>query len=72
MKIGDIVEHINKKNKSGCLDDKKYVVYGKCRMKNPTTREWVDAIQYKEADNISGDIYVRELEDFKSRFKLFE
>lgn len=41
-------------------------------MKNPTTREWVDAIQYKEADNISGDIYVRELEDFKSRFKLFE
>ena len=70
MKIGDIVEHINKQSKNGYPHDKKYVVYGKCRMKNPTTREWVDAIQYKEADNISGVIYVREVKDFESRFKL--
>lgn len=45
MKIGDTVEHINKESKSGYPHDKKNVVYGFCRMKNPTTREWVDAVQ---------------------------
>lgn len=33
FKIGDIVEHINKESKSGYPHDKKYVVYGFCRMK---------------------------------------
>lgn len=70
MKIGDTVEHINKESKSGYPHDKKYVVYGFCRMKNPTTREWVDAVQYMEFGNIKSSIYVREKQDFESHFKL--
>lgn len=70
MKVGDIVEHKDKESKSGYPHDKKYVVYGKCRMKNPTTREWVDGIQYMEQNNLNGDIYVREKEDFEKHFKL--
>lgn len=70
MKVGDIVEHIDKISKSGYPHDKKYLFSNICRMKNPTTREWVDAAQYKEVDKANGDIYVRELSDFKKHFKV--
>lgn len=70
MRVGDIVEHIDKESKSGYPHDKKYLFSNICRMKNPTTREWVDAAQYKEVDKANGDIYVRELSDFKRHFKV--
>lgn len=40
MEVGDIVEHKCKESTSGYPHDKKYIVLGKCRMKNPTTGEW--------------------------------
>lgn len=70
MEIGKIVKHKHKESTSGYPHDKKYIIYGKCRMKNPTTREWVDAIQYVEADNIKSQIYVREKQDFENEFKV--
>lgn len=37
----------------------------RCRMKNPTTREWVDAVIYVRGDNI----FVREEIDFLQNFE---
>lgn len=72
FKIGDVVEHINKESKSGYPHDKEYVVYGFCRMKNPTTGEWVDGVQYSQTNNLKSEIFVREKEDFCKQFKVSE
>lgn len=39
-------------------------------MKNPTTREWVDCVVYR--DIRSYETYVREKIDFEYKFKLFK
>lgn len=41
---------------------------GVTRMKNPTTKEWIDAIIYTDGKGF----YVREASDFNSKFKLEE
>lgn len=72
FKIGDIVEHINKESKGKYPHDGNYVVYGFCRMKNPTTGEWVDGVQYSKVNNLNSEIFVREKEDFYKQFKFAE
>ena len=39
------------------------------RLKHPTTREWVAAVQYEKSPNTTGDLYVRELREFLNRFE---
>lgn len=68
MEIGNVVEHIKKKNTSGYPHDGIYRVMDFCRMKDPTTRKWVDAVIYR--DIITYEIFVREKSDFENHFKL--
>lgn len=72
MKVGDLVEHINKESKSGYPHDKIYLYEGVCRMKDPTTREWVDAAIYSHIQDGEIKIFVRELADFNKHFKVYE
>lgn len=65
MRVGDIVEHIDKESKSGYPHDKEYLYKGVCRMKNPTTGEWADAAVYCDEKQT----FVRELNDFNNKFK---
>lgn len=67
MKIGDIVEHKNKISKSGYSHNGRYVVLEYLRMKNSTTREWENAVLYRNCS--TKELYVRELEDFIDKFK---
>ena len=70
MKIGDIVEHKSKVSKSGYPHDKTYIIMDeRCRMKDPTTGEWVDAVIY---DDEASNRYVRELNDFIDKFQKVE
>ena len=70
MNIGDAVEHINKESTSGYSHDGIYRILDFCRMKNPTTREWIDAVIYHNIRTY--EKYVREKQDFENHFKLFE
>lgn len=75
FKSGNIVEHINKESKSSYPHDKRYMIFDLCRMKNPTTGEWVDGVMYMEfteINTIGSKIFVREKEDFYKQFKLVE
>lgn len=72
MKVGDIVEHKDKKSKSGYPHDKKYAFGGICRMKNPTTGEWVDAALYFHIKDGEIQEFVRELNDFNDKFQKVE
>lgn len=47
---------------TGC----KYIPLSRCRMKNPVSGEWFDALIYQEVNN--GELYVRECKDFFDRF----
>lgn len=68
MEIGDIVEHINKESSSGYPHDGIYRIMNFCRMKNPTTREWVDAVIYRNIRTY--EMYVRDKSDFEQKFKV--
>lgn len=68
MILGDIVEHKEKESKSGYPHDKTYLIIDdKCRMKDPTTGEWVDAVVYEDT---SHNRYVREKNDFMNKFQV--
>ena len=43
-----------------------YTFRHKCRIKNPTSGEWVDAVIYQDIK--SGNYYARELSDFLAKF----
>lgn len=68
MEVGTVVEHKDKESTSGYSHDGIYRIMDFCRMKNPTTREWVDAVIYRNIRTY--DIYVREKNDFENKFKV--
>lgn len=68
MEIGDIVEHIKKESSSEYPHDGIYRIMDFCRMKNPTTREWIDAIIYRNIKTY--EMYVRDKSDFEQKFKV--
>lgn len=70
MNVGDLIEHINKESTSGYPHDKIYTYEGSCRVKDPTTREWVDGVIYSHIEGNTKHIFVRELSDFKEHFKI--
>lgn len=70
MEVGNIVEHKNKESNSGYSHDGLYRIMDFCRMKNPTTREWVDAVIYRNIKTY--ETFVRERIDFEDKFKVFE
>lgn len=70
MKINDIVEHKNKESESGFSHDGKYEIIEFCRLKNPTTREWVDGVIYRNIKTY--ETFVRERIDFEDKLKVFE
>lgn len=52
-----------------------YVVVKELKMKHPVTREWVECVEYKRADeNYSGNgqSYIREKVEFYERFEHIE
>ncbi|WP_418821729.1 hypothetical protein [Phocaeicola plebeius] len=65
LHVGSKVEHINKESHSGYPHDKQYFITGFCRLKNPTTREWVDGVCYCDGEQV----FVREKIDFYNHFK---
>ena len=68
MEVGDVVEHKVKESTSGYPHDGIYRIMEFCRMKNPTTREWVDAVIYRNISTYEN--FVREKTDFEDKFKL--
>lgn len=66
--VDKIYEHKDKNvGESGYSHDGKYKIVSEARMKNPSTREWVDCIIY--ADIFQSDVYAREKQDFFDKFK---
>lgn len=80
MKIKEIFKKVLKKKdneefKKGCfirfIDKTKpthcgiYMFLGKCKYKDPQTREWINAMMYQNENGI----FVREESDFISSFK---
>lgn len=63
----NLVEHKNKESNSGYSHDGIYEIVGFCRMKDPTTREWVDGIIYRNIETF--EVFVRERNDFEDKFK---
>jgi len=51
--------------------DTVYVVRKELQMKHPTTRDWVDAVEYSDYYR-STCIYVREKSDFDEKFEVIE
>lgn len=47
-----------------------YTVFKKCKLKNPTSGEWMDAIIYVGVED--GNYYVREKNNFLSKFVKFK
>jgi len=47
-----------------------YEVLGYGKMKNPVTREWLDCVIYRGQE--TGETYVRELQEFNSKFEKYE
>lgn len=70
MEIGYVVEHKCKESTSGYSHDGIYEITSFCRMKDPTTREWVNAVIY--CDIKTHATYVREKSDFEDKFKIVE
>lgn len=68
MEVGNVVEHKDKESTSGYSHDGIYRIIDFCRMKNPTTREWVDAVIYRNVRTY--EMYVREKNDFEDKFKI--
>lgn len=68
MEVGNAVEHKCKESTSGYPHDGIYRIMEFCRMKNPTTREWVDAVIYRNIRTYEN--FVREKSDFEDNFKL--
>lgn len=54
--------------KTGLSHEGRYRVIGNCKVKDPKTREWYDAVMYQE-DELGGTIYVREKNEFNEKFK---
>lgn len=52
---------------TGLSHDGKYKVLGLCSVKDPTTREWFEAVMYQETE-LGGEVYVREKTDFIDKF----
>jgi len=48
--------------------ENKYQILQVVKMKDPSSREWVDAVVYCPAEG-KFQMYVREMEDFKVKFK---
>lgn len=67
MEIGQVVEHRIKKKPT---DNGLYRIVDFCKMKNPTTREWVDGVIYRNVRTY--EIYVREKSDFEDKFKVLK
>ena len=44
----------------------KYMPLHRCRMRNPVSGEWLNALIYQEVNN--GELYVREYKDFFDKF----
>lgn len=65
-----IYQHKDKTvGESGYSHDGKYqIVCCDAKMKNPTTREWLDCVIYANID--TDDIYVREKQDFFDKFEI--
>jgi len=62
MKVGEVYKF----KKRGTM----YLILGVVSMKNPETREWVDAVLYSSlSDENLGKRFVRELSDFKDKFE---
>ena len=59
------------KNRIYIYKDRMYVVLDNCSMKDPTSREWLDAVIYSPLiGGIIQDVkYVREKLEFLKRFK---
>ena len=69
--VDKIYEHKDKNiGESGYSHAGKYKIVSEARMKNPSTREWVDCIIY--ADIFQSDVYAREKQDFFDKFKELE
>lgn len=69
MEVGDVVEHRDKESSSGYSHDGIYRIMDFCRMKNTSTREWVDAVIYRNVRTY--EMYVREKSDFVLKFKVY-
>lgn len=65
-----IYQHKDKTiGESGYSHDGKYkIVSIEARMKNPTTREWLDCVIYTDIDTSA--VYVREKQGFFDKFEL--
>ena len=46
-----------------------YLVLGETEFKDPTTRQWLRAVQYKPLYGDMSKTYVREVSDFSKKFK---
>lgn len=47
-----------------------YCVFNLCKMKDPKTGKWLDAVEYEQTKPATGQRYVRTLKDFKKKFTL--
>lgn len=68
MNIRDIVEHKDKKSTGKYSHDGMYEIVDFCRMKDPTTHEWINGIIYRNIKTY--EIFVREKNDFEDKFKI--
>lgn len=66
LKPGVQVEHIDKTPGKYSHDGVYGIVNVNARLKNPTTREWHDAVIYVDLENI----YIRDKEDFLKEFQI--
>ena len=49
-----------------------YLILGETEFKDPTTRKWIKAIQYKPLYGDMNRTYVRETTDFNKKFKTWD
>lgn len=64
---GSVVEHKDKQSNSVYPHTGKYIYEGDCRMKEPVTGSWVDAVIYRDVQ--TNQIFVRDKRDFLIKFK---
>jgi len=76
-RLSDLKSEINRSEKMKTIKDGNYTRHGKmyntmgeCKMKDPMTRQWRNAILYMCHE--TGNAYVIELQDFKNKFEYSE
>ena len=63
-----IYQHKDKSvGENGYSHDGKYIIVAYTRMKDPTTRKWVDGVMYRDISTLN--TYVREEQDFFNTFE---